>query len=168
MADPLSLIEASPGLSMAITTCSRDPSADPSTLSSQTPASAQCIRMVLNAAGIAAGWQVEFMPQARVMLDAILLPDGRVLIVNGAQTGMAGYGTVGDDVGTGVGIQAADHFNRFQIRLVNRTRTIRPFSLSSTTPMRPRVVGFRKRTFRRRLSRVYTIRLRLLHRMGPS
>ena len=64
------------------------------TISSQTPASKQCSRMVLNTAGIAAGWQVESMPQARIMPDAILLPDGRVLLVNGAQTGVAG-GTAG-------------------------------------------------------------------------
>jgi hypothetical protein len=68
--------------------------ADPLTLSSQTPASKQCSRMVLNPAGIAAGWQVESMPESRIMLDAILLPDHRVLLVNGAQTGVAGYGNV--------------------------------------------------------------------------
>lgn len=51
--------------------------------------------MVLNAAGIAAGWQVETMPQPRIMVDAILLPDGRVFLVNGAQTGVAGYQNVG-------------------------------------------------------------------------
>jgi hypothetical protein len=63
----------------------------PANLSSQTPASNQCIRMVLNEAGIEAGWQVEEMPQSRTMTDLILLPDKRVLIVNGAQTGVAGY-----------------------------------------------------------------------------
>ncbi|KAJ7125749.1 glyoxal oxidase N-terminus-domain-containing protein [Mycena crocata] len=68
-------------------------------ISSQTPASAQCIRMVLNAAGIAAGWKVETMPQARIMVDMILLPDGRVMLVNGARTGVAGYGNVGNQVG---------------------------------------------------------------------
>ena len=67
----------------------------PSTLSSQTPASSQCVRMVLNTAGIAAGWQVESMPQPRVMPNALLLPDGRVLFINGAHTGAAGYGNVG-------------------------------------------------------------------------
>jgi len=74
-------------------------SVKPSTISSQTPASKQCIRMVLNAAGIAAGWQVESMPQSMIMLDAILLPDGRVLLVNGAQTGVAGFGVVGNQIG---------------------------------------------------------------------
>ncbi|THU77179.1 hypothetical protein K435DRAFT_702963 [Dendrothele bispora CBS 962.96] len=74
--------------------------ANPSSLSSQTPASAQCSRMVLTQAGIAAGWSVETMPQARVMPELILLPDGRILIINGAQTGVAGYGNVGDQVGS--------------------------------------------------------------------
>lgn len=69
--------------------------ASPSTYSSQTPASAQCSRIVLTAAGIAAGWSVETMPMARVMGELVQLPDGRILIVNGAQTGVAGYGNVG-------------------------------------------------------------------------
>jgi hypothetical protein len=69
--------------------------ADPSTLSSQIPASAQCSRLLLTAAGIAAGWKVEHMPQARVMPDMVLLPDGRVVIVNGAQTGFGAYANVG-------------------------------------------------------------------------
>ncbi|KAF5342875.1 hypothetical protein D9758_016091 [Tetrapyrgos nigripes] len=73
---------------------------DPSTLSSQTPASDQCSRMVLNEAGINAGWSVETMPQARIIPELILLPDGRVLIINGAKTGVAGYGNVGDQVGS--------------------------------------------------------------------
>ncbi|KAK7031846.1 copper radical oxidase [Favolaschia claudopus] len=71
-----------------------------SSISSQAPTSAQCIRMVLNAAGIAAGWKVETMPQGgRIMVDMILLPDGRVMLVNGAQTGVAGYGNVGNQIG---------------------------------------------------------------------
>ncbi|KAF8907539.1 glyoxal oxidase N-terminus-domain-containing protein [Mucidula mucida] len=74
-------------------------SVSPSTLSSQTPASAQCSRLVLTTAGIAAGWKVESMPQARVMPELVLLPDGRVFIVNGAQTGVAGYGNVANRVG---------------------------------------------------------------------
>ncbi|KAJ7224940.1 hypothetical protein B0H12DRAFT_1149823, partial [Mycena haematopus] len=71
-----------------------------SSISSQAPTSAQCIRMVLNAAGIAAGWKVESMPQGRIMVDMVLLPDGRVMLVNGAMTGVASYGTgVADPVG---------------------------------------------------------------------
>ncbi|KAF5346587.1 hypothetical protein D9758_013485 [Tetrapyrgos nigripes] len=73
---------------------------NPSTLSSQTPASDQCARMVLNTNGINAGWSVETMPQARIMPELILLPDGRVVIINGAQTGVAGYGNVGKQVGS--------------------------------------------------------------------
>lgn len=74
--------------------------------------------MVLNAAGLRKGWQTENMPFARVMGDAILMLDGTVLIINGAQTGVAGcvassarharretnppsrsYGNVKDEVG---------------------------------------------------------------------
>ncbi|KAJ6536897.1 glyoxal oxidase N-terminus-domain-containing protein [Mycena capillaripes] len=70
-----------------------------SSMSSQQPTSAQCIRMVLNAAGIAAGWKVEMMPQGQIMPDMLLLPDGRVLLVNGAHTGIASYGNVKDQIG---------------------------------------------------------------------
>ncbi|GJJ12922.1 hypothetical protein Clacol_007169 [Clathrus columnatus] len=73
--------------------------APPASFSSQSPVSDQCIRMVLNSAGIGAGWAVETMPQPRIMADGILLPDGRVLIVGGAQTGVAGYGNVADRIG---------------------------------------------------------------------
>ncbi|TFK92323.1 copper radical oxidase [Polyporus arcularius HHB13444] len=68
-------------------------------ISSQDPASSQCSRIVLTDAGIAAGWQVEQMPQARTMPDAVLLPTGDVLIVNGAGSGISGYGNVVDQVG---------------------------------------------------------------------
>ncbi|KAJ7318574.1 glyoxal oxidase N-terminus-domain-containing protein [Mycena albidolilacea] len=85
-----------------------DDTADPLTLSSQIPASAQCSRLVLTAEGIAAGWKVESMPQRRVMPDMVLLPDGRVVIVNGAQTGLGAYAnaSVPDVVGP---ISNADH-----------------------------------------------------------
>ncbi|KAF9018244.1 copper radical oxidase [Hymenopellis radicata] len=63
---------------------------DPSAIDPEFPASDQCSRLILTAAGIAAGWQVETMPQTRIMLELILLPDGRVVIVNGAQTGASG------------------------------------------------------------------------------
>ncbi|KAJ8518572.1 hypothetical protein ONZ45_g4373 [Pleurotus djamor] len=67
--------------------------------SSQTPSSTQCARMVLNAAGISKGWQVEHMPQARTMVELILLPDQRVLLVNGVGTGVGGFNSVHDPVG---------------------------------------------------------------------
>jgi len=76
-----------------------DDTADPLSLSSQIPASAQCSRLVLTAEGIATGWKIESMPQARVMPDMVLLPDGRVVIVNGAQTGLAAYNNVRDVIG---------------------------------------------------------------------
>lgn len=56
-------------------------------MSSETPASKQCVRMALSAAGIKKGWIIEQnMPAARVMGEAILTPDGQVVIVNGAKT----------------------------------------------------------------------------------
>ncbi|PPQ99981.1 hypothetical protein CVT26_009263 [Gymnopilus dilepis] len=69
-------------------------------ISSQDPASAQCSRMVLDEAGISLGWQVEEMPQARVMPDAVLLPTGKVVIVNGGGSGISGYGNVIGQVGS--------------------------------------------------------------------
>ena len=68
-------------------------------ISSQEPASAQCSRIILSEEGIARGWEVEYMPQARIMPDAVLLPTGRIVIVNGAETGIAGYGNVQSQVG---------------------------------------------------------------------
>jgi hypothetical protein len=86
-------------------------------VSSQSPTSQHCARIALDAAGIAAGWSSELMPEGRgesrvpgrgtvadraprglVMLDAAILPDGKILIVNGAKTGTAGYGNVPDQV----------------------------------------------------------------------
>ncbi|KAI0718298.1 copper radical oxidase [Fomitopsis betulina] len=68
-------------------------------ISSQDPASAQCARMLLTEAGISAGWAVEQMPEARHMPDAILLPTGGVLLVNGAGSGISGYSNVVGQVG---------------------------------------------------------------------
>ncbi|KAG8694739.1 hypothetical protein FRC09_009657 [Ceratobasidium sp. 395] len=39
------------------------------------------------------------MPVPRTMHSSILMPDGRILIINGAQTGTAGYGNVPDQIG---------------------------------------------------------------------
>ena len=68
-------------------------------INSQDPASTQCSRMVLNDDGISAGWKVEQMPEARTMPDAVLLPNGQVLIVNGAGSGISGYSNVINQVG---------------------------------------------------------------------
>ncbi|KAF7322500.1 hypothetical protein HMN09_00028500 [Mycena chlorophos] len=68
-------------------------------ISSDDPASAQCVRMVLTNDGIAKGWEVETMPEPRLMGDAVLMPDGKVLLVNGAGTGISGYGNVLNQVG---------------------------------------------------------------------
>ncbi|KAL0066472.1 hypothetical protein AAF712_006515 [Marasmius tenuissimus] len=69
-------------------------------IDSQEPASSQCVRMDITDEGIAKGWEVEHMPQARIMPDAVLLPTGDVLIVNGAGTGISGYGNVKNQVGS--------------------------------------------------------------------
>ncbi|KIJ69066.1 copper radical oxidase [Hydnomerulius pinastri MD-312] len=68
-------------------------------ISSQDPASSQCSRMVLTKAGIAAGWQTEQLPEPRHMPDGVLLPTGQVFIVNGAGSGVSGYGNVIGQVG---------------------------------------------------------------------
>ncbi|KAF5359999.1 hypothetical protein D9758_007634 [Tetrapyrgos nigripes] len=74
--------------------------------STQDPASKQCSRMVLTEEGIASGWKVEEMPIARTMGSMFLLPDGRLLIVNGAQTGYSGGFFAQDLV---AGVSNADH-----------------------------------------------------------
>jgi len=51
--------------------------------------------MVLDAAGIAAGWQVETMPDVRMMVDTIIMPDGNVLLINGAKTGVSLFSMFG-------------------------------------------------------------------------
>lgn len=68
-------------------------------INSQDVASDQCFRMELTDTGIAKGWEIEAMPQPRLMADSILLPTGEVMIVNGAGSGIAGYGNVINQVG---------------------------------------------------------------------
>ncbi|KAJ6591192.1 glyoxal oxidase N-terminus-domain-containing protein [Mycena vulgaris] len=67
--------------------------------------SAQCSRMVLNDAGISGGWNTEWMPEPRLMSEGTLLPDGKVLIINGGRTGTAGY----DNLQNRIGSSNADH-----------------------------------------------------------
>jgi len=68
---------------------------DPLTLSCQDPASSQCSRITLTPEGIKKGWQVEHMPEGRIMPEMILLPNGQVLIINGGLTGYAATTSVG-------------------------------------------------------------------------
>ena len=68
-------------------------------LSSQDPASDQCIRMTLTPKGIKKGWEIERMLEPRMMPEMILMPNGEVVIINGAQTGYSGYASVRDPVG---------------------------------------------------------------------
>ncbi|KAJ7165639.1 glyoxal oxidase N-terminus-domain-containing protein [Mycena crocata] len=70
----------------------------PANLSSQDPASDQCSRITLTPEGIKKGWQVERMLEGRMMPEMILLPNGQVLITNGAQTGYAATNSVRDPV----------------------------------------------------------------------
>ena len=75
-------------------------------LSSQDPASDQCIRMTLTPEGIRKGWEIEKMLEPRMMPEMILMPNGEVMIINGAQTGYAAIMAVRDPVGNS---SDADH-----------------------------------------------------------
>ncbi|KAF8808327.1 glyoxal oxidase precursor [Phlegmacium glaucopus] len=75
-------------------------------LSSQDPASDQCSRLTLTPEGIKKGWEVERLLEPRMMPEMILLPNGQVLITNGAMTGYAAVASVGDPVGNS---SNADH-----------------------------------------------------------
>ena len=78
---------------------------DPSLLSSQTPATSQCSRIMLTPEGIAKGWQVEHMLEGRTMPELVHIPNGQVLITNGGRTGFAAISQVPDPVGN----SDADH-----------------------------------------------------------
>ena len=53
----------------------------PEKLSALTPASTQCVRMVMDAAGIKGGWQVEQMDTPRIMGEALLTPGTSCLLL---------------------------------------------------------------------------------------
>lgn len=68
-------------------------------MSSQDPATDQCSRITLTPEGIKKGWVVEHMLEGRMMPEMVLLPDGTVLIINGAGSGYAALNGVKDPVG---------------------------------------------------------------------
>ncbi|KAJ7679657.1 glyoxal oxidase precursor [Mycena rosella] len=74
-------------------------------LSTQDPATNQCSRITLTPAGVAKGWEVELMPETRILMESVMLPTGDVLLINGAQTGYSGYPSVSD----ADGMSNADH-----------------------------------------------------------
>ncbi|KAJ7136302.1 glyoxal oxidase precursor [Mycena crocata] len=65
------------------------------------PATNQCSRITLTPAGVAKGWEVEHMPENRILLESVLLPTGDVILINGAHTGYSGYPSVSDANATG-------------------------------------------------------------------
>ena len=71
----------------------------PENLSSQIPATSQCSRIKLTPEGIAKGWEVEHMLEGRTMPELVHLPNGQVLIANGARTGFAAIKQVPDAIG---------------------------------------------------------------------
>ena len=83
-----------------------DPVIQPANLSSQFPATSQCSRIKLTPEGIAKGWEVEHMLEGRTMPELVHLPNGQVLIANGARTGFAAIAEVPDAVN---GASDADH-----------------------------------------------------------
>ncbi|KAJ7622292.1 hypothetical protein FB45DRAFT_686036, partial [Roridomyces roridus] len=65
-------------------------------MNTQDIATTQCQRMTLTPAGLAAGWEIEHLPEPRLMADSIMLPSGDVLIINGAHSGYSGYPSIGN------------------------------------------------------------------------
>ncbi|CAK5274645.1 unnamed protein product [Mycena citricolor] len=68
-------------------------------LSSLDPATSQCSRITLTPAGIAKGWEIEHMPQGRTMPEMIPMPNGEIIIINGGETGYAGFSSLGHTTG---------------------------------------------------------------------
>ncbi|KAJ7218926.1 glyoxal oxidase N-terminus-domain-containing protein [Mycena rebaudengoi] len=64
-----------------------DPTRPVTNLTTQDPATNQCSRITLTPAGISKGWEVERMPETRILTESVMLPTGDVLLINGAQTG---------------------------------------------------------------------------------
>ncbi|KAJ7827593.1 glyoxal oxidase N-terminus-domain-containing protein [Mycena leptocephala] len=70
-------------------------------LTTKDPATNQCSRITLTRAGIAKGWEVERMPETRILMESVMLPTGDVLLINGAHTGYSGYPSVSGSNVTG-------------------------------------------------------------------
>ncbi|KAJ7636284.1 glyoxal oxidase precursor [Roridomyces roridus] len=78
-----------------------DDSIPATSLTTQDLATKQCSRITLTPAGIAAGWEVEEMPEPRIMVESVLLPSGDVIFINGAHSGYAAYPRVNGSQNTG-------------------------------------------------------------------
>ncbi|KAI0705751.1 glyoxal oxidase precursor [Cerioporus squamosus] len=76
-----------------------DDTIQPGNLSSQIPATTQCSRITVTPEGIAKGWEVEHMLEGRTMHELLHIPNGQILITNGAGTGFAGFNSVQDTIG---------------------------------------------------------------------
>ena len=77
----------------------------PEDLSSQMPSSSQCTRITLTAEGIAKGWEVDHMLSNRTLHELLHLPNGQILVANGAGSGFAGFNSVQQPIGN----SNADH-----------------------------------------------------------
>ena len=71
----------------------------PANLSAQIPATSQCTRITLTPEGIAKGWEVDHMLEGRTMPELVHLPNGQILVANGAGTGFAAIAQVPDAIG---------------------------------------------------------------------
>ncbi|PNH11506.1 hypothetical protein TSOC_001623 [Tetrabaena socialis] len=58
-----------------------------------------------------AGWDDEQMGMGRVMPDSVLLPNGRVIVLNGANTGLAGDSSSGGDSRANFPVLFAEEYN---------------------------------------------------------
>jgi hypothetical protein len=56
-------------------------------LSTQDPATNQCSRITLTKEGVQKGWEVERMPENRLMVESVMLPSGDVILMNGVHSG---------------------------------------------------------------------------------
>jgi hypothetical protein len=55
--------------------------------------------MTITDEGIQKGWEVDHMLEARIMPEFILMPNGKIVIINGGNTGYAAFNSTKDPVG---------------------------------------------------------------------